>query len=168
MRKLLTLTFLSLGGIVIMYGIRQLYLLYNIKFKVKNVDIKNVSLNSVNIILYVAIGNKSDISANITGQHYSILLNGVLISTLENKDMVHINSNGKTLIPINVNFSPSKIIGNINLLDIMKNTLSIKGFFSVKIGAIDLNNYPIDLTYTLQELVDISKQPKNVEDDDDL
>ena len=157
-----------LSGVALLtlaYGARQLYLLYNAKFRVIKTKIKNISSNDISITMYGELENKSDISAVVNGQHYNVFFNKELVSTINAKDVIHINSNGKTIIPISISFNPLAILktGLSNLanllLDRTKINIDIKGQLSIKAGIISLKNYKIDMKYTLQELIDISKEP---------
>ena len=110
------------------------------------------------------ITNKSDLSAQIINQHYVVYFNGVVVSTIDTKDIIHLNSNGYTNIPIHILFNPKQAatVAFNNLTnffnDKSKINFEVKGWLSIKLGTIKLKNYPIDINYTLQEILDAKKQ----------
>lgn len=156
----------GLALITLAYGARQFYLLYNATFKVIKTRIKTITSNEISIVVFAEIENKSDISAIVNGQHYDVFFNNELVSQIDAAEVIHINSNGKTIIPISINFNPAAVIktGLANLanllLDRTKINIDIKGHLSLKAGIVELKNYKVDVKYTLQELIDISKEPK--------
>ena len=165
MKKAIIPILSTLALLVIAYGARKFYLLYNAVFKVARVIIKTISIKEINIVVFAEIYNKSDISAIVNGQHYDVFFNNELVSKIDAKELIHINSNGKTIIPISINFNPSAVLNTgINnlaniLLDRTKINIEIKGQLSLKIGIVELKNYKVNVKYTLQELINISKQP---------
>lgn len=153
----------TLAVVVTAYAARQLYLLYQASFKVVGAQIGTLSTKSIKIVLDVELDNAGDISATVSNQHYDIYLNNIQVSTIDSADIIHINSNGATIIPINIDLAPDKIlkIGTQNLADLLtdrsKIVLDIIGYLSVKTGPVSLKNYPISVKYTLQQLIDMAK-----------
>lgn len=167
MKGLLKILFLGASGIIIVYGIRQVMLLYKSAYKVVKTKINNLSITGIDIILYLQLTNKSDISAQVVNQHYDIFLNDAKISVVDLKEEVHINSNGNSILPIAINFNPSKAaniawrnLGSL-LNDKSKINITILGYLSLKVGPVKTNNYPINITYTLQDLINFKNKPKN-------
>lgn len=165
MKKAIIPILSGLALITLAYGARQFYLLYKATFKVVRTRIKSITAGQISLVIVAEIDSKSDVSAIINGQHYDVFFNNELVSRIDAVEKIHINSNGKTLIPININFNPSAIIktGIANIanliLDRTKVTIQIKGYLSLKVGIVEMKNYPVDIKYTLQELIDISKEP---------
>lgn len=166
MKKAIIPILSGLAVLVLAYGARQFYLLYKATFKVVRTKIKAISSGQISLVVFAEIDSKSDVSAVVNGQHYDVFLNNELVSRIDAIERIHINSNGKTIIPININFNPSAVIktGVANLanllLDRSKVVIEIKGYLSMKVGIVELKNYPVNIKYTLQELIDISKEPK--------
>lgn len=166
MKKAIIPILSGLAVLVLAYGARQFYLLYKATFKVIRTKIKTISASQISLVIFAEIDSKSDVSAVVNGQHYDVFLNNELVSRIDAIERIHINSNGKTVIPININFNPSAVIktGIANLanllLDRSKVVIEIKGYLSMKVGIVELKNYPVNIKYTLQELIDISKEPK--------
>lgn len=156
------------GAVVVTTGYlaRQLYLLYNAAFKVEKVKVNNVSVSNISMVLIAEIDSKSDISAIVKNQHYEVFFNNSPVSVINSPEDIHINSNGKTVFPISISFAPDKVVktGITNLLALFLDrssiSIEIKGYLSIKAGAISMNNFPIYVKYTLQELIDMSKSEK--------
>lgn len=156
------------GGIALLtaYITRQFVLLYNAAYKIlkDKTQIKSIALNNIDMSVVLQITNRSDLSAQIIGQHYVVYFNDVIVSTIDIKDKVHLNSNGYTNIPIHILFNPKQAatVAFQNLTnffnDKSKINFEVKGWLSIKLGAIKLKNYPIDIKYTLQEILDAKKQ----------
>lgn len=165
MKKAIIPILSGLAILVFAYGARQFWLLYNATFKVVKTRIKTITAGKISLTLLTEINSKSDVSAVINGQHYEVFFNDKLVSRIDGTEKIHINSNGKTLIPIDIDFNPSAIIqtgiANITnlILDRTKVNIEIKGYLSLKVGIVEMKNYPVDIKYTLQELIDISKEP---------
>lgn len=169
MKKLLVPGLLITAAAVLVYGGRQLYLLYKAAVKIVNVKINSISTGNISLVLYAELINKGDISAVVKNQHYDVFLNNVIVSTIDSRNEIHVNSNGKTILPININFSPDKTlsIGLANLsnllIDRAKVVLEIKGYLSLTSGPITLNNFLVNIKYTLQELIDMSKEQRETQ-----
>ena len=167
-KYLLPALFISAAALLT-YGARQIYLLYAAKIKIIWVKISGISMTEISMVLFASVENKGDISAKIKNQHYEVFFNNVLVSTINSKKEIHINSNGKTLLPIAISFNPTGIMTTAIagladlLLDRTKVTFEIKGYLSLVTGPIVMNNFVIDMKYTLQELIDLSKEQKPVE-----
>ncbi len=148
------------------YVSRQLYLLYNAGLKVVKAHIVSLSSSDISFVIYAEIDNKGDISASVKDQHYEVFLNNILVSRIDSPKDIHINSNGKTIIPISISFSPNKVIeiGLANLalllLDRKSMVIEIKGYLSLTAGVINLKKYPVYIKYNMQELIDIAREPK--------
>lgn len=165
MKKAVIPILVGLGALVLAYGVRQFYLLYKATFKVIKTKIKTITSNQISIVVFGELESKSDVSAVVNGQHYDVFLNNELVSRIDAKDLIHINSNGKTIIPIDINFNPASVVKTglnnlVNLLlDRTKVNIEIRGYLSMKVGIVELKNYKVNIKYTLQELIDISKEP---------
>lgn len=160
MKKTIINIITGVGAIILVYGARQFYLLYNAVAKVYGVKINSISTRSINIDLGIEIDNKSDISAIITEQNYIVYFNKVEVSKINSSGVVKFHSNGKTTFTINVLFSPDKFFSS-NILSLIANIknaeLEIKGKLSLTAGALSLKKYPIDIKYTVADLIKISK-----------
>lgn len=165
--RIATLLGITALSAIAIYLSRQVFLLYNATFKKQSVKVKNISLTKIDVTVYAEITNKSDISAQIINQHYNIYFNDAIVSTIDIKEKVHINSNGSTILPIHIEFNPKQAVSvlfkNLDSLfgDKSKATIKISGWLSLKAGAIQMKNYPVEISYTLQELIDAGKENKD-------
>ncbi len=155
----------AIGTGVIIYGARQIWHLYNSSLKLLYVDLKSISLSNIHLILNMELDNQGDVSAIITQQHFQVTMNDIPVSTIDIQGgTLHINSNGKTIIPIDINFNPSSLLlsGLQNLTSLLsdksKIIIKIKGDFSLKAGIVSLKKYPVVIMYNLQELLDSKKK----------
>ncbi len=164
MKKILALGSLA-GGIYLLYLANQFYTIYNFTYKISKVVVKNLTLNSTSILLYVDIINKSSLSVTIYDQQYDVLVNGVKVSSVLLKDVIQLTQNSATSLPLDIAFSPMSILQtsaqNLTaiLTDKSKVNIELKGTISVKWKSIDLKNIKVDITYTLQDLINMSKTP---------
>lgn len=163
MKRLIVTLFYGAGLLVIIYGVKELIILYKSAYKVVRTKINKISLTTIDIILYLQITNNSDISAQIKNEFFEVFINDKKVSEIKSADLIHINSNGNTVLPIPIKINSDQLIkvaaNNISniLNDKSKIKLEIKGYLSLQVGAIDLKNYAIDINYTLQDLIDMSK-----------
>jgi LEA14-like dessication related protein len=166
MRKLLSIG-TTIAGVYALYLASQFYIIYHASYKISRVVINNLSLTSASIVLYIEIVNNSNLLIIITDQKYDIIVNGTKVSSVDSKDPIILAKNDKAVMPLNINFSPTDIVktGVQNLTAILtdksKVNIEVKGSVSIKWKLINLKNINVDITYTLQELIDMSKQPKS-------
>lgn len=147
---------IGIGSIALAYGARQFYLLKHASYRIVGFKIKGVSNSRVSILLIIEMMNKGDLSAKITDQNYTILFNERVVSKINLTNDIQINSNGSTLLPLEIDFIPQNFSLK-NLLGINKSLLEIQGVLSLEMGLIHLKNYKIDVKYTIQDLIDITK-----------
>ncbi len=163
MNKLLKAFLIGAGVGTLGYGAWQIFLLYSAVYRIKNFKINTISSKNIDFELDIEVENKSSISPQIRDQNYTIYLNGILVSTIESKDLIRILSNGKTLIPLHINFDPKAFLASsiMNLTTLLtdksKINIEIRGVLTFKSIFLNLHKYPVDIKYTLQELIDSSK-----------
>ena len=120
--------------------------------------INEISFNNMNFDLLISISNQSDLSFKIDNQFYSIYVNKMLVSSIENKEKVSIGARNKSTIKINVTFNPQDLlkkgIENITSLLLKKDSLviEIKGTLSLRAGIVSLKDYQIDERLSMKEL----------------
>ena len=166
MKKTITGFIITASIVALAYGGWQLYLLYKSPIKIIKVNIKDLTINKINLTVFLELMNWGDVSGNIKEQNYEVFFNNEKVSTINVKDDVHLNSNGPTVFPIDINVETKKLLNNAlaNILNLAQNrnniTIEVKGYLSLSSGIVNLKRLPVDIKYTLQELIDISKQPK--------
>lgn len=144
---------------------RQYYLLYHAGTKLKGAVIHNLGLSNVNFTVYIEIDNTGDLSVGVNDQKYDIYIGNIFVVSVTSKDLVHIKSNNKTLLPLRIDMTPQLLlvvglqnIGNI-LSDRNKFVINVKGRLSLKAGVVSLKDFDISMTFTLQEIMDLAAQP---------
>lgn len=151
-------------GYTVLYLMKQASLLQDYEISVAKVEIKKISFTRFSLILFLKFWNKSNLSIDILSQKYKVYLNGVQIVELENDKPVTIEPRAKTIIPLNVTFDLSKVlkltVSNLRAILKDKNKIKIRtmGSIQVKSSFLFVNNFPVDFTYTLQELLDLAKE----------
>ena len=162
--KILTLLGLTVIGTVAFYVYNELMKLKNGDFKVLGVKNLNIGTSKVSLTLLTQLTNGGDISATVKDQYYDIMLNGTKISTVNNKSTVKVLSHTNTIIPLVVDIDlsslKSSLFDNIKniLFDKSKVSLSLVGYFTWGVGILS-GKQDFELTYTLAELLALSKQP---------
>lgn len=132
-------------------------------FNIKGAKDVNISDNKISFTLLTTLKNDGDISATVKDQHYDLFINGNAISTVDNKKEINILSNGTSVIPFYIEVNLNDLIkqGSANLsnifLDKSKIKFELKGYFTWKAGLIN-SKQPFDLSYTLQEIIYLSKK----------
>jgi LEA14-like dessication related protein len=155
----------AIAGVYLLYLARQFYVVYNSPYKVSRVLIKNLTLNAVDLVLYLSITNKSDLTITVYGQHYDVLVNGTKVANVDSKNVMTLQKNNTSTLPVAMSFAPDFLLKTslLNLAtaltDKSKINIQIKGYVSAKWKSIELKNININISYTLQELIDISKKP---------
>ncbi len=161
-----------LGGFVVagiigigVYLYKQYDKLYNALYKISSATIHNLGLSNIRITVNIKLTNKSDFSAWIINQNYDIYVNGIFVVNVKNNNRIHLNAQGDTVLPLDIEFNPEKLLSaagkNITALltDRSKVVFLIKGNLSLEAGALKVQSFPFDMQYTLQEIIDISKTP---------
>lgn len=117
---------------------------YQIGFK--GVRINKISLQRIDMNLFLSFTNPSALTIRLKEQEYDVYLNDVFITTLVNRAENVLKAGATDLIGLNVNFSPAEFIakmkGNpaqlLNLAGKLKVKIVMRvkvrfGFFSVRI-----------------------------------
>lgn len=154
----------------------QVQKLIKAPFKVTGVKDVDVTGGEIKFTLISQITNESSISAYVKDQYYEVFLNDKLISKIENKSEIFVaaahkfDKQGNELpndakIPLRVDINKKALGKSIidNLTNLVANRskikLSIKGHFVWRAGIVSAKQ-PFDLSYTLQEILDMNKKDK--------
>lgn len=161
---------IAIGGILTLivgigiYVYRQYDHLVKAGKKLIGAKVHNLSLSGVNATVYVEIDNKGDLSVDVIGQDYNIYVNDKFVSNVKVKDDIRINSNGKSILPLTINFNPQTVLmaGLVNLTSILsdksKIIISVKGSLSIKTGVLSVKNFGFNVDMTLAEIVEIANE----------
>lgn len=134
-------------------------------FKVVGATDVDLTGGEVKFTLLCQKHNDSDISAHINNQYYEVFLNDKLVSKIQNKSHVFVGANKTTIIPVKVEINKNQFlkasIANLTnlIMDKSKVKLSLVGYFHYKAGVFGAKQ-PLDLSFTLQEILDMKKQDK--------
>ena len=146
----------GLIGLVTITG-ASLYLQYkrlmNYTIGLKSVRINKLSLNGLNIDLFLNFENKSNLKFTIVSQKYDIFINNVYLTTLQNNKPNEILPNSTSVIGMNMDID-RKIIGArlkdalVTFANTDKTMVKIVTKMKVKYGFITLNfpEYPYQNT----------------------
>lgn len=157
-----------ISGVIIGVGS---YLYFNIKkamdFDSKISGFKLISQNSEKIVIGIDLDvtNKSDLKADITGYDFDVFINDNHIAKVNNTTQglfINANSTSKINLPVEMKKSTFANYNDFSkiyalLLTAVANakttTIKIKGKFTGKLAGLELKDYPLDIKYTLYEIL---------------
>lgn len=151
-------------GYTVSYLKKQASLIKDYEISVARVKVNSFSFTKVSLTLFLEFWNKSNLSIDLISQKYKVYMNNKPVADLVNNKLVTIKPKAKTIIPLNVTFDFSKVLklSLASLRDLLENKNKIKirtvGSIKIKSSLLFVNNFPIDFTYTLQELLDLAKK----------
>lgn len=158
--KKIALAFVGLGIIGIGYYLyKQSKKLMNFCLSFKKAKINNISPTNVDITVIMGFENKSDLDVVASNQNYEVLINGISVTTIKSEKPILLKPKQVSEFPVNVFFNPMQLKGKaIGLVkDLASNKegvkISFKGSLGVKSGVLGVAKFPIDITYTLKELM---------------
>jgi hypothetical protein len=160
MRKLLLL--IGVGGLglgTFLYYRKQVAILKEIEWKIKNVKINHLSTSDAQLLTTMEVVNNADISFTITGYDVDIFVNDKKVANVVNRDIsVKLPRMGvPTQFNFLINVKPSEL-GLGNLISQVFNSVStttfkVVGRVSVKKGIFTFNNQEIDLTWNMEDIL---------------
>lgn len=140
------------------YAWRQKTLLENNDFSPAGVSLKKLSLQQIIIQLNIKITNKADINFYLHSVNLKAYLDGKFISDVLLSQEVFVPARGTSMLPMTFQFDPSQLLQNIgssNIMNINNMKLRIMGKASATSGKILFSSLPIDLEYSLNNLIKI-------------
>ena len=153
---------ITLGGAAAVYGIaylvRQSQLAQNTTFDVTGYTTRNLSLQSADMDLYAKVGNLTTMDFNVTSQNFQIYMNDVLVGNINNTNAITLPKMGTVEIKIPITFNPSKALGVaiqslLASFDFNNVKFRITGYMAVSSMYIMFNRFPLDVTFTLADLI---------------
>lgn len=132
--------------------------LMNYVIKVKNVVIKNASINSLNFDLYLNFENKSSVAFEIVSQTYDVYINDTLISKLNGKEIVNVAPSSISVIPLKVNIKPLEVLNKLKkdslnmIANFGNNKLKVNIKLQVKLYGFTVN-IPFIYESTIKEMM---------------
>jgi len=160
------------GASIYLYN--QINLLKDYCYKISGFKINSLNKNGININLSLLLKNQSNISVMINSLNVDLFINDMKISTINNNKTLNWNKNSVSNIDIDVNVNSSDIkkLNIINLANVFsyyllgekeKIFIKIKGDIKAGIGNMPLPSIPIDINYSLAELLKSSPSTCKIE-----
>ena len=140
-----------------LYYRKQLEILLNFTYKIKKVEIDNFSPLTLSIT--TEITNDSEISFFIIGYDIDVFVNGEYVALVKNSTLNQkLDGFGsKSQINFSTIISPKQSgVGSVLssvLTDLYKTKIEFKGKVSVKKGLFTYANYPVDISWKLEEFL---------------
>ncbi|PIZ50436.1 hypothetical protein COY27_07175 [Candidatus Woesearchaeota archaeon CG_4_10_14_0_2_um_filter_33_13] len=168
-----TTTKIAIGGTAVLaivilsaWVAKQAKALYDACFTVAGAVIHTISIDKMDMDLLINIANKSDVSFTLTNQNYQVYINKMLVATVNNKENTTVVSQGNTTMKINIKFNPQDLLkkGIENIANLIKNkdslVVEIRGSISIGKGLVSFNDYRVDETLLMKELLSTPKNSK--------
>ena len=168
-----TTTKIAIGGTAVLaivilsaWVAKQAKALYDACFTVAGAVIHTISIDKMDMDLLINIANKSDVSFTLTNQNYQVYINKMLVATVNNKENTTVVSQGNTTMKINIKFNPQDLLkkGIENIANLIKNkdslVVEIRGTISIGKGLVSFNDYRVDETLLMKELLSTPKNSK--------
>ena len=168
-----TTTKIAIGGTAVLaivilsaWVAKQAKALYDACFTVAGAVIHTISIDKMDMDLLINIANKSDVSFTLTNQNYQVYINKMLVATVNNKENTTVVSQGNTTMKINVKFNPQDLLkkGIENIANLINNkesmVIEIRGSISIGKGLVSFNDYRVDETLLMKELLSTPKNSK--------
>jgi len=90
---------LGIGGAYLYYQYRQLM---GYKIKVKRIKVNKISLQDIDLNIYIAFKNKSSLEFTIVGEDITVFINGKQMAKVVNKAENLIKPNSVSMIGVNI------------------------------------------------------------------
>jgi LEA14-like dessication related protein len=143
---------LGLVGIAGAFFFIQYQKLMDYTIKPKRVKVKKVSLSNISMDVFLNFTNKSTLNFDIIEQEYKVYLNGKFVSRVVNYSKNSIKAKSTSLIGVNVQFDPSKVLKVVgsNLTDLLfnKDKIMIRIDMNLKVS---LYGIKVSIPYTTQD-----------------
>ena len=146
---------------IFLYRQQQLY--KQSCFKPSGFKIKKLTLFDTDINLNLEFKNKTDLDFNIIKQEFDIYINEYPVVHITGNEKIIARPNMPATIPLNIVFNPAETLkiglNNIGLLfqDKNKIRITVKGYLNLSSGVVFVNRLPVNISYTLGEL--LTNQP---------
>jgi LEA14-like dessication related protein len=148
-------------------GMALLNYCFNIDWKKTKVN--KISKDGLDVVLGIDIKNNSDITINVTGYKFDILVNGKKVGQVVNKDDFKWLPKSLSTLYVKVIVDFKELVKNKVLsgdliakllLDQSKVIITIKGDVSVGLFGVNLKNYPVEVSSSLADYMAPSTNPE--------
>lgn len=151
----------SVFGVTLAYIMQQTKKLVNTEWSLIGTQVKKISLNEINLILWWRVLNSSDFSFQVSNQVYDVFLNGTFIKKVGFSPSINIPTNSDSRIPTYVSISPKELLStSINFLDLLVNEqgrsklfLEVKGTMDLSIDKIPVKKVPFAFKDSIQNIM---------------
>lgn len=148
-------------GITLTYIMQQVKKLVNTEWSLIGTQVKKISLNEINIILWWRVLNDSDFSFQVSNQVYDIYLNGTFVKKVGFSPIVNIPTNSDSRIPTYISISPKEILSTgVNFLDLLLNEqgrsklfLEVKGTMDLAVDGLPIKKVPFAFKDSIQNIM---------------
>lgn len=159
------------GSITLLAGVayyfyKQAKKAYDFCYKIKKVKINKLNRAFTSIDLTFDFQNKSKLEFMVTKQDFDVLINDTLVSKIQSTQPFALRPETWSPLTTTINFNPDEVFKNVKSIEFLKNMLGgtdkikikVVGKIGVKSGVISAT-IPLDITYTLKELLTPSEIP---------
>ena len=148
-------------GVALTYIMQQVKKLVNTEWSLIGTQVKKISLNEINIILWWRVLNDSDFSFQVSNQVYDIYLNGTFVKKVGFSPKIQIPTNSDSRIPTNVFITPKELLSTgVNFLDLLLNEqgrsklfLEVKGTMDLAVDGLPIKKVPFAFKDSIQNIM---------------
>lgn len=148
-------------GVTLTYLMQQLKKLVNTEWAFLGTEIKKVSLNEINLILWWRIINNSDFSFDVKNQVFDVYLNDKFIKKVGFSPKIEVPTNSDSRIPTNVFITPKELLlAGLNVADLLFNEqgraklfLTVKGNMDLSIDNFAIKKVPFYFKDSIQNIM---------------
>jgi len=148
-------------GVALTYIMQQVKKIVNTEWSLIGTQVKKISLNEINIILWWRVLNGSDFSFQVSNQVYDVYLNGTFIKKVGFSPKVNIPTNSDSRIPTYVSITPKELLSTgVNFLDLLVNEqgrsklfLEVKGNMDISIDSLPIKKVPFSFKDSIQNIM---------------
>lgn len=150
-----------LAGGAYLYTKDQVKKLLNYCYRLRKFRVVKITKDNFMFTFELHIKNMSDTTVNIKGYDLDLYLQGKKTANIKSEADVLWRAKQIAIIPMTVDVNPEKafslpeIISLVALFGIDKSKIevTIKGKVSAGLGLLSLRNYPVEIKYSLKELL---------------
>jgi LEA14-like dessication related protein len=148
-------------GVALTYIMQQVKKLVNTEWSLIGTQVKKISLNEINIILWWRVLNDSDFSFEVSNQVFDVYLNGTFIKKVGFSPKIQIPTNSDSRIPTNVFITPKELLSKgVNFLDLLVNEqgrsklfLEVKGTMDLAVDKLPIKKIPFAFKDSVQNIM---------------
>lgn len=148
-------------GVALTYIMQQVKKLVNTEWSLIGTQVKKISLNEINIILWWRVLNDSDFSFQVSNQVYDVYLNETFIKKVGFSPSINIPTNSDSRIPTYVSITPKEILSTgVNFLDLLLNEqgrsklfLEVKGTMDLAVDGLPIKKVPFAFKDSIQNIM---------------